>query len=370
MTTELNPIDCYRLPWTLTDNILHWLEPTKRCNLYCEGCYSRNEKGTDKSLAQIRDDMEVFVRNRRADSVSITGGDPLIHPEIVEIVRIVKEEYGLKPVLNTNGMALTPELLRELKRAGAFGFTFHVDSSQGRSGWEGKDETELNALRLQFARMVAEVGGLTTSFNSTVFPHTLEHVPAMVKWAQEHIDIVHIMVFILFRTTRTSEFEYYAQGERIDPKELVYYDEDKLPRPLDAREVVGAIREADPLYAPSAYLGGTRDPQSFKWLLATRIATPDTVHGYVGRRFQEVTQLSHHLLFNRYMAYSDPRALRHGRSVMLGGALLDPDLRRAAAQWGRSLLTAPWKVKDRAHVQSLVIIQPIQPLGSIFTSAA
>ena len=28
----------YRLPWSLTDNVIAWLEPTKECNIHCEGC--------------------------------------------------------------------------------------------------------------------------------------------------------------------------------------------------------------------------------------------------------------------------------------------------------------------------------------------
>ena len=102
MHSELDANDYYRLPWTLNDNVLGWLEPTKRCNLYCEGCYSRNERNSDKSLEQIRAELDVFARNRRLDSISVTGGDPLVHPRIVEIVRIIRHEYGFKPVLNTN----------------------------------------------------------------------------------------------------------------------------------------------------------------------------------------------------------------------------------------------------------------------------
>ena len=65
----LDPRNFYRLPWTLTDNVLAWLEPTKRCNLYCEGCYSRNDPQSDKTLDQIRADLEVFVQNRKVDSI-------------------------------------------------------------------------------------------------------------------------------------------------------------------------------------------------------------------------------------------------------------------------------------------------------------
>jgi MoaA/NifB/PqqE/SkfB family radical SAM enzyme len=39
---------------------------------------------------------------------------------------------GRKAILNTNGHAMTPEMLRELKDAGLIGLTFHVDSKQGR----------------------------------------------------------------------------------------------------------------------------------------------------------------------------------------------------------------------------------------------
>ena len=124
--------------------------------------------------------------------MSIAGGDPLVHPQIVEIVKMVSEG-GWKPIINTNGLALGRKLLKRLKEAGVFGFTFHVDSGQGRGGrWDGMNELELNELRLHFARMVADAGGLTTSFNSTVFPHTLKHVPKLLEWAREHIDIVHL----------------------------------------------------------------------------------------------------------------------------------------------------------------------------------
>jgi len=138
--TELNHLDYYRLPWNLTDNSISWLEPTAKCNLYCEGCYRLNEKDGHKSLEQIREDLDVFVKLRKADGVSIAGGDPLTHPDVVEIVKEVKKR-GMKPIINTNGLALTKELLTELKKAGVFGFTFHIDSKQGRPEWKNKNET-------------------------------------------------------------------------------------------------------------------------------------------------------------------------------------------------------------------------------------
>lgn len=93
----MHPTEYYRLLWTLTDNVLAWLEPTKKCNIYCDGCYSTNEPDSHKTLAQVRSDLDVFTAERRFDSVSIAGGDPLMHPEIVEIVRIIRDQVGPGP---------------------------------------------------------------------------------------------------------------------------------------------------------------------------------------------------------------------------------------------------------------------------------
>ncbi len=363
MNEELNPRDFYRLPWSLNDNVLSWLEPTKRCNLYCEGCYSRNEKDRDKSLAQIRADLDVFVKNRKFDSISITGGDPLMHPEIVDIVRIIRHEYDKKPVLNTNGLALTPELTRDLKRAGLFGFTFHVDSGQVRPGWKNKSESELNALRLQLAQMAASEGDLSVAFNSTVYPHTLDQVPVILDWAREHIDIVHSIVLILFRTSQTKHFEYYAQGKRIDSSELVYYDEDKLPEPLTADKVVAKIREHDPLFTPNAYLGGTKDPNSFKWLIATRLGDRERIDGYLGPRFMELMQAGHHLLTGRYVAYSSPSMLKFGKLLALGASAFDKGARAAAKRLATDVVRAPRRLASHQYVQSIGIIQPIDMMA-------
>ncbi|MFQ5564134.1 MAG: radical SAM protein, partial [Parvularculaceae bacterium] len=152
MAQALNHLDLFRLPWNYADNGISWLEPTTKCNLRCEGCYRDLENPVHKTLEQARADLEVFKRLRKSDCMSIAGGDPLVYPHIVELVKIVKE-MGWKPIINTNGVALTEDLLKDLKRAGAFGFTFHIDTSQNRPKAKGKTETELNAVREHFAEM-------------------------------------------------------------------------------------------------------------------------------------------------------------------------------------------------------------------------
>jgi MoaA/NifB/PqqE/SkfB family radical SAM enzyme len=86
-----SPIDhnkLYRLPWNYADNGISWLEPTTACNLQCEGCYRDTSNPQHKTLEEVKSDLEVFKSLRKSDCMSICGGDPLVHPEIMEIVRM------------------------------------------------------------------------------------------------------------------------------------------------------------------------------------------------------------------------------------------------------------------------------------------
>ncbi len=251
MSAELNHIDLYRLPWTLPDNAISWLEPTSKCNLFCEGCYRKNEPDGHKPLNQIRRELEIFRKLRKTDSVSIAGGDPLTHPDIEAIVAMIAES-GQKPIVNTNGLLLTREKLRALKKAGVAGFTFHIDSGQHRPGMNGKSEIELNDLRLKYAEMLAEAGGICCAFNATVYGHTLKYVPDIIEWGQKNIDIVHTLVFIAYRAAPVQNgYDYYVGSEKVDMEPIAYTIKDERDTSIMSPDIIKAIRERFPDLRPA-----------------------------------------------------------------------------------------------------------------------
>ncbi len=356
---DYSPETLYRLPWNLADNSIAWLEPTSQCNLYCDGCYRVNRKSSHKSLDEIRHDLEVFKRNRKVDSISIAGGEPLIHPEILDIVRLIKS-MGWKPVINSNGLLITKEFVKELKKAGAWGFTFHIDSGQNRAGWKGKNELELNELRLELATILKEVGGLSCSFNATVYPETLKYVPDLVKWGQEHIDKVQVMVFILYRMANLSnEFDYYVGDEKVDFGVMPYSAKDLERRTdLQAPEVVDEIRKVYPDFMPSAFLNGTVRANTYKWLLTGRMGNKRQIFGYVGPKFMEIVQTVKHLFTDKYLAYSTPSLQRRGRSYFLL-SIFDKGLRNIIKNYFETLKSDPLAFFSRIYYQSIMIIQPV-----------
>lgn len=351
---QLNHLDYYRLPWNLIDNSISWLEPTAACNLSCDGCYRKNEKNSHKSLKVIKEELDVFTRLRTCDGVSIAGGDPLMHPDIIEIVKDVKAR-GLKPIINTNGLALTKELLHKLKEAGVFGFTFHIDSKQGRPGWRNKNEVEMNELRLHYAEMLAAEGEISCSFNSTVYEDTIQYVPGMVKWAQEHIDIVQVMVFILYRAVNNEQVDFYLGPKKIEMQQLVYNEETTERTDIKAQEIVELIRkEVDPDFDPCAYLNGSEKPDSFKWLLTGRLGRKNKIYGYVGSKGMEILQTFYHLFNNKYLAYAKPKDAGKGRSMLL----LSPFDKRIKKTL-TSYLKNPLNIFRKLYYQSVMIIQPV-----------
>lgn len=358
---ELTPREYYRLPWTLTDNAISWLEVTDDCNLECEGCY-RPHKKNHKSLEQIAEELAVFKQQRKSDCMSIAGGDPLVHPQIVEIVRMIKEG-GWKPIINTNGLALGRKLLHKLKEAGAYGFTFHIDTTQVRADSKATTEKEHNVLRERFARMLAREGGLSCSFNQTVSSDTLDQIKDSMEWAQRHPDIVHTMVFILFRTPElTGEYDFHANGQPVDLGTTYEKPDWGGNKQLKAKHVVAKIRELDPDYQPCAYLSGDQDPNATKWLLAARLASKKQGFGYVGPKAMEAAQVGHHFFKGTWMSYAPPGSARKGRTTMSLFSLVDKNTRSIAKRYLSGILKNPSTLFDRVYMQAFMVIQPIDIL--------
>jgi len=351
----------FRLPWNLSDNGITWLEPTSQCNLNCYGCYRKNIKNSHKPLEEVKRELDFFQANRKTDCISIAGGDPLLYPQIVELVADIRSR-GLKPIVNTNGIALTPELLHSLKEAGVYGFTFHIDSKQGKGRdpkWNGKNEVELNELRLQYAEMVAKEGGIACSFNSTVYEDTIQYVPELVEWAQKHIDIVQTMVFIIFRyVTPKTPYRFFAGDQEVFKEEIHYHSDKDEKTDIMAPDVVNKIREKYPDFYPAAFLNGTYRPDYYKWLLTERIGNKDQIFGYAGNRFMEIVMNGYHFMHDRYLSYASPKTAGMGKSALFGLAPFDKGAKKALKNYWKYLGGNPFRIFKKVYNQTIMIIQP------------
>ena len=98
---------------------------TDRCNLDCAYCTEYDNSRPHPSL----DDLKEWIRKIRqlgTMRIALVGGEPLVHPDIVELVRYCRE-LGFATSLTTNGFLLTPKLVAELEDAGLQVMQISVD---------------------------------------------------------------------------------------------------------------------------------------------------------------------------------------------------------------------------------------------------
>lgn len=349
----LDKRNLYRLPWSMNDNPIAWLEVTDICNIHCEGCYRQYMTG-HKSLEQLKEEVDFFCRWRNPDNFSLAGGEPLIHPQIVELVAYIASK-GVKPVILTNAQALKPDLLKELKRAGVAGFTIHIDSHQNRPHWKDKTEAELNELRQECADMIAAQGGMYVIFNSTVYPSTFHEIPDVVHWGQANMDKVHGLVFITYRTATTdTNVALNAIEQQVDLSKLSYTRESFDEKFVTSPEVYDLLRQNFPGYEAAAYLGGSIRHDTFKWLIGAQVGSKRQVYGSVGKRTMEIAQAGHHLLQGTYLAYLSQAAVG-GKVFLL--TPWDANLRQAWKKRVGDALRHPLRLFEKIYVQSIGIIQ-------------
>ena len=202
------------------------------------------------------------------------------------------------------------------------------------------------------------------AFNATVYGDTLRYVPDIVEWGQKHIDKVHILVFIAYRAAICGgEFDYYAGGKQIDMSEIAYsIDFDKKEKEnrktdLQSTDILLEIRKKYSDFDANGYLNGTERPDTFKWLMSTRVGTKDKIFGYPGPKFIELVQIAHHFLFDCYLAYATPKLLSKGKMMFLLFPF-DKRLRKAMTNYLKACLFNPLLLFKKVRSQSITMIQP------------
>lgn len=150
------------------------LEPGRECNLSCTLCYALDRR-TVKTLAAVREELDLAMSRRRLHGVTLVGGEPTVYPEIVDVIREIKLR-GLACQMLTNGLRFLPKtgraFLRELMAAGLDKVAFHVDG--------GQPHRDIEAVRRKLFEL-CENEGLLFSLSLTIYPEVEHEIPELVR---------------------------------------------------------------------------------------------------------------------------------------------------------------------------------------------
>jgi MoaA/NifB/PqqE/SkfB family radical SAM enzyme len=141
--------------------VMAQIVPMRRCNLSCTYCNEYDDFSKPVPLEEM---------NRRIDHlghlgtsiVTISGGEPLLHPELDDIIRRIRKNGALAGMI-TNGYLLMPERIQRLNKAGLDHMQISIDNVQ-------PDDVSKKSLKVldKKLQMLAEHADFHVNINSVV----------------------------------------------------------------------------------------------------------------------------------------------------------------------------------------------------------
>jgi radical SAM protein with 4Fe4S-binding SPASM domain len=124
---------CYFRTSTVAPERKALLQITERCNLHCAHCFvSAVREGSDMLLAEIRGRVLPQLAAARVARLTLTGGEPFAHPNLLEIVGAARED-GMTVTICTNGTLASDEDLVALQAMGGVACNVSLDGFSAES---------------------------------------------------------------------------------------------------------------------------------------------------------------------------------------------------------------------------------------------
>lgn len=157
---------------------------TDRCNLRC--CYCMPEGVQDVGLKNILTFEEIWEIVRTGVSlgithIRITGGEPLVRKDCVDLIRGIREISGVETITMTTNGVLLGNYGKQLKEVGVDGVNISLDTLNPEEFYKITGKRELQEVLAGIR--AAKTAGLPVKLNA-VNRKELDPIP-LVRYAQE-----------------------------------------------------------------------------------------------------------------------------------------------------------------------------------------
>ncbi len=115
--------------WLRYGPFLAQLVVTRRCNLSCGYCSEYDSTSQPIPFAILQQRMEK-LRQLRTWAVALMGGEPTLHPDLLQIVGEMSRLGFRRRMMTTNGILLTKELIEGLNTQGMTDLNVSVDGAK------------------------------------------------------------------------------------------------------------------------------------------------------------------------------------------------------------------------------------------------
>ena len=155
------------------------------CNFRCPFCHNGSlVRGGDEDIS--REELFAFLKKRVGilDGVCVTGGEPLLNPDVGELLAEIKA-LGFAVKLDTNGSR--PELLSELVEKGLVDYVA-MDIKNAADRYPSACGVEIDIEKVKKSVEILKTSGVAHEFRTTVVKglHSAADIAECAAWIGEN----------------------------------------------------------------------------------------------------------------------------------------------------------------------------------------
>jgi len=184
--------------------------PMRRCNLDCGYCNEYDDVSKPVPLEEMKKRLDILA-GMGTSIITISGGEPLMHPEIEEVIRHMRKR-GMIAGMITNGFLLSKERIAKLNESGLEHLQISIDNVT-------PDEVSKKSLKTLDSRLewLAEFAVFQVNINSVL--------GSGVKDPEDALKIAHRAVELGFTSTVGIIHDGNGQLKPLGPRELEIFEE-------------------------------------------------------------------------------------------------------------------------------------------------
>ncbi len=169
--------------WVAERPIVVSFEVTDSCTCYCQHCDHGGPKDDSRNLKP--EDFRRYMKVLHPCVVQLSGGEPLLRDDLVEVVRNIKTPGGLPyTILVSSWTLMTEELYLELREVGVDQFSVSLDFPDERHD-EFRGYAGLYQHLSELIPRLAKLGHDDIVLNSCITSENVGEITAMADKARE-----------------------------------------------------------------------------------------------------------------------------------------------------------------------------------------
>jgi uncharacterized radical SAM superfamily Fe-S cluster-containing enzyme len=239
------PHDCGPCAWHASPCQLPVLSITNACNLRCPICFTYNR--SDRTWHMPVEEVERVVQwvieaSGQVDLINLTGGEPTLHPSLLEVLRVCRRPEIGRITMNSNGIRLAEDfdLCQRLAELGVYVIlSLNTFDSEVSRRLHGRD---LTAIKQQAIENLARAGVRMTLLNVLIRNVNEDALGPILELMRRHDHILSLTV---------QTMTYTGQGGGCFPRAR-HVPVDEAARTV-CRESGGRLQMDDFITRPSAH---------------------------------------------------------------------------------------------------------------------